>query len=165
MGYREEFYNLIEQLKGLTLDYYSERLITLAIFGSVARDTFRPDSDIDILIIAEGLPKGRLKRVSEFEKNIELSLEETLKRLFNQGIYPRLSPLFKTPEEVLQGSPIFLDMTEDVKILYDRDNFFKTYLQGLKERLKRLGARKVYFKGGYYWELKPDYKYGEIIEL
>lgn len=165
MGYREEFYNLIEQLKGLTIDYYSERLITLAIFGSVARDTFRPDSDIDILIIAEGLPKGRLKRVAEFEKNIEPPLKETLKRLLRQGIYPRPSPLFKTPEEVLQGSPIFLDMTDDVKILYDRDNFFKNYLQGLKEKLKRLGARKVYFKGGYYWELKPDYKYGEIIEL
>ncbi len=165
MGYREEFYNLIEQLRGLTIDYYGERLISLAIFGSVARNTFRPDSDIDILIIAEGLPKGRLKRVSEFEKNIELPLEETLKRLFRQGIYPELSPLFKTPEEVLHGSPLFLDMTEDLKILYDRDNFFKNYLQGLKERLKRLGARKVYFKGGYYWELKPDYRYGDIIEL
>lgn len=165
MGYREEFYALIEKLKGLAIEYYSERLITLAIFGSVARDTFRPDSDIDILIIAKDLPKGRLKRVSEFEKNIERPLEEIINRLFKEGIYPRISPLFKTPEEVEYGSPLFLDMTENVKILYDKDNFFKDYLERLKDKLKRLGARKVYFKGGYYWELKPDYRYGEIIEL
>lgn len=165
MGYREEFYKLIEEIKRLILTYYSERLVTLAVFGSVARDAFRPDSDIDILIIAKDLSKGRLKRVSEFEKNIERPLEEIINRLFKEGIYPRISPLFKTPEEVEYGSPLFLDMTENVKILYDKDNFFKDYLERLKDKLKRLGARKVSFKGGYYWELKPDYRYGEIIEL
>lgn len=85
--------------------------------------------------------------------------------MFKKGIYTRLSPIFKTPEEVERGSPIFLDMTENIKILYDKDNFFKNYLEGLKEKLKKLGARKIFYKGGYYWELKPDYKYGDIIEL
>ncbi len=165
MGYREEFYRLIEKLKERCTAYYSDRLITLAIYGSVASDTFRPDSDIDILIVARRLPAGRLKRVSEFEDHIEKSLSEHIEGLFKKGIYPSLSPVFKTPEEVQKGSPLFLDMTEHVKILYDREDFFKGYLEDLKGKLKRLGARKVYFKGGYYWELKPDYKYGDIIEL
>lgn len=165
MGYREAFFNLVEELKRYIINYYSERLVTLAIFGSVAQDAFRPDSDIDILIIAKDLPEGRLKRIREFENNVELHMEDTIKNLFNQNIYPTLSPVFKTEEEVMRGSPLFLDMTENVKILYDRDNFFKNYLEGLKERLRRLGARKVFFKGGYYWELKPDYRYGDIIEL
>jgi hypothetical protein len=52
-----------------------------------------------------------------------------------------------------------------VKILYDKGDFFKRYLEELKDKLKKLGARKVFYKGGYYWELKPDYKHGEIIEL
>ncbi|WP_353683972.1 hypothetical protein V4D30_08835 [Thermodesulfovibrio sp. 3907-1M] len=51
------------------------------------------------------------------------------------------------------------------KLSFDRDDFFKKYLQTLKIKLKTLGARKIYTKGGYYWELKPDYKFGEIIEL
>lgn len=165
MGYREAFFNLVEELKRYIINYYSERLVTLAIFGSVAQDAFRPDSDIDILIIAKDLPEGRLKRIREFENNVELHMEDTIKNLYNQNIYPTLSPVFKTEEEVMRGSPLFLDMTENVKILYDRDNFFKNYLEGLKERLRRLGARKVFFKGGYYWELKPDYRYGDIIEL
>jgi hypothetical protein len=82
-----------------------------------------------------------------------------------RGIHPYFSPVIKNMEEVKQGSPLFLDMTEDVKILYDRDNFFQNYISDLKKRLNKLGSKKVYFKGGYYWLLKPDYKPGDIIEL
>jgi hypothetical protein len=56
-------------------------------------------------------------------------------------------------------------MTENVMIIFDKDDFFKNYLSDLKSKLNRLGSKKVYFKGGYYWLLKPDYKPGDIIEL
>ncbi|GAQ95268.1 hypothetical protein TAGGR_2157 [Thermodesulfovibrio aggregans] len=165
MGYRQKYYDLVEKLSKEIVNFYSDRLVSLVIFGSLASDTFRPDSDIDILIVAKDLPKGRVKRVEEFIKNIEVKFEEDIMRLLKQGIYITLSPVFKTPEEVQIGSPLFLDMTENVKILFDRNDFFKKYLETLKEKLKSLGARKVYSKGGYYWELKPDYKFGDTIEL
>ncbi|MGB9823334.1 nucleotidyltransferase domain-containing protein [Thermodesulfovibrio sp.] len=165
MVYRQKYYNFIEKLSKEIINFYGDRLISMVIFGSVASDTFRPDSDIDILIVAENLPEGRVKRVEEFIKNIESHLEEDMIKLSKEGIYITLSPVFKTPEEVYTGSPLFLDMTENVKILYDKNDFFKKYLEILKIKLKTLGARKIYTKGGYYWELKPDYKFGEIIEL
>lgn len=165
MGYRERYYDLIEKVAKYSEEYYRDRLVTLAIFGSTASDTFRPDSDIDILLVVKSLPKGRIKRVSEFVDNIEDKLTGEFKALLQKGIYPRLSPILKTPEEVQKGSPLFLDMTENIKILFDRDSFFQKFLQRLKKRLLELGARKVFFKGGYYWELKPDYRYGDIIEL
>ncbi|MFN3480789.1 MAG: hypothetical protein ACK415_10435 [Thermodesulfovibrionales bacterium] len=68
-------------------------------------------------------------------------------------------------EEVEKGSPLFLDMTERIKILIDRDDFFQNYLNRLRIKMSELGARRVFFKGGYYWELKPDYRYGDVIEL
>jgi hypothetical protein len=37
----------------------------LVIYGSVARGTERPDSDIDLLIIARGLLEGRMARVDD----------------------------------------------------------------------------------------------------
>jgi len=46
--------------------FYGPRLVTIAIFGSYARNTMRPDSDLDILIIANGLPRSSLKRSAEF---------------------------------------------------------------------------------------------------
>ncbi len=165
MGYRQGYYELIDRLKKICIEYYGKRLISLVIFGSVAKDSFRPDSDIDVLIIADDLPKGRIKRVSEFTENIEVRLSDDIKSLSEKNIFPYFSPVIKSKEEVMLGSPLFLDMTEDVKILYDADNFFENYLSDLRDKMKRLGSRKVYFKGGYYWLLKPDYKYGDIIEL
>jgi len=37
------------------------------IFGSVARRTPNPESDLDILVLADRLPHGRMARVKEFE--------------------------------------------------------------------------------------------------
>jgi predicted nucleotidyltransferase len=165
MSYKQEYYKLVKRLKEISIDFYGERLISIAIFGSVAKDRFRPDSDIDILIVAKDLPKGRIRRVTEFVENIENRLAEDIKMMAKSSIYPYLSPVIKSMEEVRQGSPLFLDMTEDVKILYDRDNFFQNYIADLKTRLNKLGSKKVFFKGGYYWLLKPDYKPGDIIEL
>lgn len=146
-------------------DFYGGRLVSFVLFGSVARDAFRSDSDIDILIIAHDLPRGRIKRVEEFEENIEEKLTDRITALRTEGIFPSLSPLFKTPNEVVKGSPLFLDMVSEAELLYDRDGFFKDYLHKLKGRLTELGAQKVRKGGGWYWVLKPDYKPGDVIEL
>jgi len=41
--------------------------VSLAIFGSVARRIPNPESDLDILVLADRLPDGRMARVKEFE--------------------------------------------------------------------------------------------------
>ncbi|GLI54292.1 nucleotidyltransferase domain-containing protein [Thermodesulfovibrio yellowstonii] len=165
MGYREKYYSFIEKLKKEIIDFYGDRLVSLVIFGSVASDRFRPDSDIDILLIVKDLPCGRMKRLEEFVANIENKFDNEIREFMKENISITLSPLFKTPEEVQTGSPLFLDMTENCKILFDREKFFTEHLQNLKEKLNKLGAKKIYKKGGYYWLLKPDYKHGDIIEL
>lgn len=40
--------------------FYGDRLVSLAVFGSTARGTMRPDSDIDLLLVVDPLPDGRL---------------------------------------------------------------------------------------------------------
>ncbi len=165
MGYSRDYKELTQILNRKVKEYYDDRLISFIVFGSVARGAHRPDSDIDCLIIANNLPKGRLMRVSEFEIYIENTLESFLKVLNKKSIYPTLSPIFKSKEEVLNGSPLFLDMVHDVTIYYDRDNFFNQYLDRLKSRLDKLGSRRIRRGNAWYWILKPDYKYGEVIEL
>lgn len=145
-------------------DHYGARLVSLAIFGSVARGTMRPDSDVDMLIIADDLPRGRLARVDEF-RAVEVGIEPLLRAAAQEGVYTTLSPVLKTPAEVEQGSPLFLDMTDQARIVFDRDDFFKTYLERLRARLRTQGARRVRLGGGYYWVLKPDLKPGEEIPL
>jgi hypothetical protein len=56
-------------------------------------------------------------------------------------------------------------MTEAALILHDPDSLLQDYLEGLRGRLKALGARKIAKGGGYYWLLKPDLKPGEDFTL
>ena len=64
--YRRYFQIILKKLIRAVSYVYKERLITLAVFGSVGRNTPRPDSDIDLLLIADSLPHGRMKRMEEF---------------------------------------------------------------------------------------------------
>lgn len=151
---------LLEELKR----HYGPRLVTFAVFGSYARADMRPDSDLDLLIIAEGLPNGRMKRVDEFLK-LEKQLAPELEALKQKGLYPDLSPILKTPEEARYGSPLFLDMTEEISFFFDRDDFFKKVLNRLKARLRELGSKRIWKGKMWYWILKPDLKPGEIFEI
>jgi len=48
---------------------------------------------------------------------------------------------------------------------YDRADFFKEVLERLRKGLESLRARKVRIGGRWYWDLKPDYKFGERIVI
>jgi uncharacterized protein len=161
---KENFRELQQRLLKEIRSFYGRRLVSVVIFGSVARETYRYNSDIDILIVAEDLPKGRMKRVKEFSQ-VEDQVDPFLESLQKEGIDTYISPVFKTPGEVESGSPLFLDMVEDACILYDENDFFRRRLDRLRKRLKELGAKRIWRGSTWHWVLKPDYKPGEVIEL
>ena len=161
---QQSFDKLLAALADAARDVYGERLRSLAVYGSVARGTMRPDSDIDVLIVAEPLPKGRLARVTEFDA-VEARMKPPLADAKKQGVDACLSPVFKTPTELRHGSFLFLDMTDQARILFDRDAGLASYLADLAARLRAMGAERVYSGGGYYWRLTPTFKQGDKIEL
>lgn len=114
---REKFRKLEKLLLSEIKSYYGKRLISVFVFGSVARETQTFDSDLDLLIIAKGLPKGRMKRIGEFE-SVEEKIEPLLESLCKEdGINTYISTIIKSPEEAERGSPLFFDMVEDARIL------------------------------------------------
>ncbi|MBI1870791.1 MAG: nucleotidyltransferase domain-containing protein [Chlamydiae bacterium] len=159
-SFRELQRRLLRQVKL----FYGKRLVSFVVFGSAARETQRYDSDLDFLMVVKDLPRGRMRRVREFDK-IENRLEPLIKKLHKKGIDTYFSPIIKSPEEVEFGSPLFLDMVYDAKILLDRDRFFFKRLERLRARLKELGSRRIWSGNAWYWELKPDYKPGEVFEI
>lgn len=144
--------------------HLQERLVSVVLYGSVARGEATCYSDIDLLLVAEDLPEGRFARLdilSEVDKTIEVSLNT----LWDEGIYTGFTKLLKTPKEAERIIPLYLDMTEDAIILYDKEDFFHNVLERLRKRLKELGSMRRRMGKVLYWDLKPDIKPGEVFEL
>ncbi len=161
---KERFKQLQEQLLTEVKAFYGARLVAVVLFGSVARDTPNFYSDVDILIIAKDLPRGRIPRIREFER-VEEQITPFLEELRQKGIQTEISAVLKSPEEAERGSPLFLDMVEDGRILFDRNDFFAGVLDRLRDRLKALGAKRVWRGNAWHWVLKPDFKPGEVFEI
>lgn len=146
--------------------HYGSDLVSLAVFGPVGRGTSRPDSDVDLLIIAERLPAGRMRRNDDFAfVEAAAASASALERAGPAGLSPMLSPVIKTRAEASAGSPLFLDMTEDARVLFDPDQFLTNLLAAFRARLDRLGARRIWRGNAWLWDLKPDYRAGEEFEL
>lgn len=126
-------------------EFYKERLLSFAIFGSYARGTANENSDLDILLVLSSLPSGRFARVDEWMQ---------IETVWTEKIF--LSPVFFTVEELKQGSPLFLDMTEgEVLFLYDKNDTLAQYISDLKRRLKEMGSRRVNRGKSAYWIMGP----------
>lgn len=154
----------MEKLVKLLQARLGDRLISVVVYGSVARGTARKDSDIDLLVVAEGLPKSRMKRQQIFLE-VEEGLNSVVEELWSKGVHVDFSPIMLTPEEASKIRPIYLDMVEDAVVLYDKDMFFETILERLRKRLKELGAKRIWVGDKWYWMLKPDIRFGEVVEI
>jgi hypothetical protein len=164
MNLIERYDTILERLREALTAHYGPRLVAGAVFGSVGRGTPRYDSDIDLLVVAQDLPRGRMARVEDF-RAVDARLDPDLRSQEAPAGTIVLSPIFKTPAEVEAGSPLFLDMVEDARILVDAEGFLGRYLDRLRRRLRELGARRVWLGNAWYWELKPDLKPGEVFSL
>ena len=158
------FAEVVASLRRACVRHYGDRLVTVGVFGSVGRGTPGPWSDVDTLIIANELPRGRGRRTGDFDA-VETAMSDVLTTVARRGCHTTISPVIKTPAEASAGSLLFLDMIDDLRMLYDRDGFFRTYLDGFAARLRRLGARRIHRDGTWHWDLKPDYRPGEVFEL
>jgi predicted nucleotidyltransferase len=161
---KETFQRVVDATLAACRDVYGERLLALALFGSVARGTMRPDSDIDLLLIAQPLPPDRARRLDEFEQ-VDARLAPLLAEERRAGVHTVLAPVIKTPQELRAGSFLHLDLPEQAQLLWDPAGLLRGYLDDLAARLKAMGALRVGSGAGAYWNLKPDYRWGDRIEL
>ncbi len=163
----ENLQTLLEKLMAKAKEHYGERLVSFVLYGSAARGDMRPFSDIDLLVIVKGLPEGNHDRWIEWRKQVvEPAIQEECDRLYREGYYVTVSARLKTPEEADFFHPLYLDMTEDAVLLFDCDDFFHHVLERLRRRLRELGSKRVFLpSGSWYWVLKPDIKWGEVIDL
>ena len=162
--YREK---MASEMLGALRREFGESLLNVLIFGSVARGETTASSDMDVLVVSGDFPKtlsGRMERLTKVLTELEHT--ETFKAMRAKGLntWIQFHPL--RPEEAKLHRPVYLDMVVDHITLLDKDDLMKNVLAGLEKRLRELGARRVVLKNGtWYWDLKPDMRKGEVVEV
>ncbi len=161
-----EYEGLLKEYCSAMKIHFAEKLVSICVFGSLARGTPAPSSDIDVMVVAENLPEDVGER-TQSTNYIHQMLKKTdaSATLRNLGRSTLISDIFLTPQEVEKHPPILIDMVEDALILYDRADFLRKVLKKLGRKLEELGARKVVTKKGYFWILKPNAKPSEVVEI
>lgn len=164
LGYKNYRVFLEKLCRGIEVAFGEGVLLSLALFGSVARREAKPESDLDLLAIHKPVDFDPIKRFVDVL--LGLRKEKEYQRLLNKGIYPEPIVIFMTPEELSQEPLILLDIMDHGIILLDREGFLQDKIRKLREKLKDLGAKKISFNdGSWAWDLKPDWKPGELIEI
>jgi len=140
-------------------------LSSFAVYGSVARGVAKKHSDIDILVVSNDFSGSIGSRIDRLY-DVEVSLKQEIDWLKKHGVYTGLSFYPLREDEAKRVSLLFLDLTEEAIVMYDKNQFLENVLTELKARLVRLGGRRISIdEEKWYWDLKPDYKFGEEINL
>lgn len=166
IGY--EFYKrLLETYIPILQNELGDALISVALYGSVARGSAILDSDIDLLIVVKGVNTSYYDILQPVIKAQKLLAQtEVFKEFSHNGLSPYFSYLILTDKDALKNRNIYLEILEDGIILYDPKGFLRKRLDEFKKRIEELGSRKVVLPDGrWYWNLKPDLKFGEEFEL
>ena len=161
------YVDLIERYCEILYDRYRSRLISIALFGSIARGNWERDSDIDLIIVLEGWKNTpiwmRIRELQDLRRTLSGTSE------FKSAIEKKFTPNIQHyPLDLSEASKfhrIYIDASLDAIILYDKQDFLQRVLNNLRIQLEQQGARRVVTpRKGHYWMLK-DVKFGEVFTL
>jgi uncharacterized protein len=159
---------ILELAVARIFEEFGSGLRSLVLFGSLARGAANEESDIDLLLVADGLPESYDKRLSMIRSILSFEPIEKWRNLLwkERGIYPLIEVISLSAEEALTTHPFYLDMTESAIMIYDREMFFARKLGDLRARLEEIGAFKSVLPSGQrFWVLAKDASAAEKLVL
>lgn len=139
---------IIEEMKR----YFGSELVSVVLFGSQARGTADEHSDIDLVVIAEGIPY-------DWWEQKEIINELTMSpKLFALPV----SIILKSPEVVKASldavQPLLFGILKSYRVLYDPENFFETQAQIYRERMREWNVLEI---GDHVWKVGATAEYAK----
>jgi predicted nucleotidyltransferase len=151
---RRCFYPTLQRTVAGILRVYSGEVVAVALFGSAARGTDGPESDLDLLVVVEHRTTSPIEdartraRVGRFSTDVRME-EWDLNRHFHQ-----VQLVLVDRSDLLRPGPMFLDLPKDARVLWDPSGMLRTGLRRFATRLRRAGAHRVHSRRlGTYWKL------------
>ena len=148
------FYPVLERAVGSVLRVYAGTVIAMAVFGSVARGEAGPESDIDLLVVVDHrlesvIDDARTRgRVAESSSSLRVD-EWQRARHFHQ-----VQVVIAGRTDLESPGPLFLDLPEDARIIWDPHGELRQALHRLADRLRAAGARHHRsHRYGSFWDL------------
>jgi len=131
---------IVEELK----KFFGDKLASIVLFGSQARGTANEHSDIDLVVIAKGIP-------SDWRKQDEVIREVR----WSEGLSDLpISIILKSPYSVKSIlntiQPLLFGILKSYKILYDLEDFFEKQAKIYRKNMKDW---KVIEIGDQVWEV------------
>lgn len=144
----------------------SDDLLSVILFGSVARGTWTDESDIDLFLIIS----DNFSRDTSLDRkiiDIILDYEEESDLITEMGVNLTASiqviPLYF--KELNNFRTLFYDIATDGIIITDGRQIASKFIAKIKRRIEEKGLKRVFnSRNDFYWK-RPNIKFGEIIEL
>ena len=127
-----------------------DHLVALVLFGSRARNDARPDSDWDLLLIADNLPPHVFSR------------HAAIKHLIPVDWRGRVAVVAKTPAEFESYLPaLVLDIAVDGLVLHDTDGYMAKRLAYVRRLLTEQGLYREQRGAEFIWRWQtfPGYNW------
>jgi len=155
--------NLILKFFRLLKDELEDNLLSLGIFGSVARGEAKKDSDIDLFIIVNELNMSLLER-TKYLLNIKRkdSIKKELEFLSIYEIHPRLNFFLRQKNELTLNF-FTIDISFDIKTVYDK-GILRTFLEKIQRKIEEKDIKRKYLENGKYY-LDLNIEFGEVFEF
>jgi len=124
---------ILKQLKGEE-NLLPMNIKAVALFGSWAKGTATPDSDVDLLIVADNIHPKRHRRGTEIAQ---------IKRCLS---ILTVDILLHTTEEVISNfnnhNPLFLDIAEEGRIILDEGELLQNSISGARYHIRQKGIKR-----------------------
>lgn len=130
----------VKEVVNALREHLGSDLVAVVLYGSWARGTARPASDVDLFVVAHNLPQNRLDRA----RYIHRAVVERFDR--------RVSILAKEPVEFERFFPsLYLDIGLDGITLYDPQGYMCKRLARIREIIQEAGLYRVCRDGELMW--------------
>ena len=160
----QQFVPAIVKTAKLLSRSYKERLISVCVYGSVARGSAGETSDVDMLVVIDGLRGSVGKRLEDLYEAIA-QIESERRFLYRNSVYTDLSFFPLSPDEAYRFLPIYLDIIDGGAIVFDKGRFLEKIFSKCRSLIARSGVEKVTTRHGWFWRLNPAMPIGEEIAV